>query len=83
MHVIEIEPMIEQENNVTSTEKCQFVERVLYWIIVFVLLLSIVLFCGEVLQLMHLRNDIIQHEYQQLLHIPNEHKHYKTLQWMP
>mgnify|MGYP001312892717 CR=1 FL=1 len=83
MHVIEIEPVTEQEDNVSSAETCQFVERVLFWIIVFVLVLLIVLFCGEWLQLMRTRNAVMQHEYQELLHISNEHTHYKPLEWMP
>ena len=83
MQVIEIEPMNEQKEDLTDVEKCRFIERVLFWIIVFVMITLIVLFCGEVLQLMHLRNELMQHEYQELLHISNEHTHYKPVPWMP
>lgn len=83
MQVIEIEPMNEQKEDLTDVEKCRFIERVLYWVIIFVVITLIVLFCGEVLQLMHLRNELMQHEFEQLVHLHNEHTHYKPVPWMP
>ena len=86
MQVIEIEAMNEQETDSTTTarEKCYFAERVLFWFIVLLLALIITLFCIEVLELMHLRNSMLEYELHKIIQLDNDHLgSYKPRAWMP
>lgn len=82
MQIIEIEPVEdEQKENKWTKGNCWFVERLLFWSLVFLLVVIVCLFCGEVLESMHLQNKIVQHELDKLDH--HHYEPYKPISWMP
>lgn len=58
MQVVEVESLEEEKEKCN----CWVVERSLTWFVILLTVVVICLFCNEVLEMMHLRNQIVQTE---------------------
>ena len=85
MKVVEVESLTDQLETEHQHCSCWLVERYLTWFVILLTVVVICLFSNEVLQLMHLRNQILETELEEHIILHQKTALYRNNPplWMP